>query len=249
MNWKSVAVAAATLCAAAAFSTAASASATFGVTYFSVPSNLGGDFGICCSSPPATLPVIALGSLLGPDGLPVTTLAAGGGGVIDQDANGQILWWKAGAGITATGTGTLPLPLPLTNLYAPNGTGTDNSLNFLTAILSGTFTSDGGTASLSLAADDDALVYLDGKYLGGLAGVHGTIGTTLDLSGLSIGNHNLKVFYADRAQTGAQLQLEGIGLDSLTPGVPEPATWAMMILGFGGVGAMMRRRRFAAAAI
>ena len=26
-------------------------------------------------------------------------------------------------------------------------------------------------------------------------------------------------------------------------GVPEPATWAMMILGFGGVGAMVRRRR------
>ena len=25
--------------------------------------------------------------------------------------------------------------------------------------------------------------------------------------------------------------------------VPEPATWAMMILGFGGVGALMRRRR------
>ena len=28
-----------------------------------------------------------------------------------------------------------------------------------------------------------------------------------------------------------------------TGGVPEPATWAMMILGFGGVGAMVRRRR------
>jgi hypothetical protein len=26
-------------------------------------------------------------------------------------------------------------------------------------------------------------------------------------------------------------------------GVPEPATWAMMIIGFGGVGALMRRRR------
>jgi hypothetical protein len=26
-------------------------------------------------------------------------------------------------------------------------------------------------------------------------------------------------------------------------GIPEPATWAMMILGFGGVGAVMRRRR------
>lgn len=32
-----------------------------------------------------------------------------------------------------------------------------------------------------------------------------------------------------------------------TPGVPEPATWAMMIIGFGGVGAMMRKRRTAVA--
>lgn len=28
-----------------------------------------------------------------------------------------------------------------------------------------------------------------------------------------------------------------------TAGVPEPATWSMMILGFGGVGALVRRRR------
>ena len=28
-------------------------------------------------------------------------------------------------------------------------------------------------------------------------------------------------------------------------GVPEPATWAMMIMGFGAVGAMVRRRQFA----
>jgi hypothetical protein len=30
-------------------------------------------------------------------------------------------------------------------------------------------------------------------------------------------------------------------------GVPEPASWAMMILGFGGVGALMRRRKGLAA--
>ncbi|THD70619.1 MAG: PEP-CTERM sorting domain-containing protein [Phenylobacterium sp.] len=35
---------------------------------------------------------------------------------------------------------------------------------------------------------------------------------------------------------------------ALTPGVPEPAAWSLMILGFGAAGAMMRRRRALAVA-
>ena len=31
--------------------------------------------------------------------------------------------------------------------------------------------------------------------------------------------------------------------NAVTPGVPEPSTWAMMILGFAGVGFMAYRRR------
>jgi hypothetical protein len=37
-------------------------------------------------------------------------------------------------------------------------------------------------------------------------------------------------------------------IDNLAiPGVPEPTTWGLMIMGFGGIGAMLRRRRQTAA--
>ena len=32
-------------------------------------------------------------------------------------------------------------------------------------------------------------------------------------------------------------------------GVPEPATWAMMLVGFGGLGGLLRRRRTASLAV
>jgi hypothetical protein len=39
------------------------------------------------------------------------------------------------------------------------------------------------------------------------------------------------------------LMLEAIGYDPVAGGVPEPSTWAMMILGFAGIGTMAYRRR------
>ena len=36
-------------------------------------------------------------------------------------------------------------------------------------------------------------------------------------------------------------------IDKVSAAVPEPGTWALMILGFGGAGAMLRRRQFAIA--
>ena len=48
---------------------------------------------------------------------------------------------------------------------------------------------------------------------------------------------------ADIAGTG-QTRFGGMVADTA---VPEPATWAMMILGFGAAGSMIRRRRLAVA--
>ncbi|MFD1786641.1 PEPxxWA-CTERM sorting domain-containing protein [Sphingomonas floccifaciens] len=40
-----------------------------------------------------------------------------------------------------------------------------------------------------------------------------------------------------------QLLLTSLTADAVTSAVPEPATWAMMLIGFGGIGASMRRRK------
>jgi hypothetical protein len=43
-------------------------------------------------------------------------------------------------------------------------------------------------------------------------------------------------------------QIIGTGTSAFTTGVPEPATWTMMIVGFGGLGVAVRSRRKQAAA-
>jgi hypothetical protein len=48
--------------------------------------------------------------------------------------------------------------------------------------------------------------------------------------------------------TAPQSNLPPVGfLDGVSVGIPEPAVWGMMVLGFGGMGAMVRRRRRLAA--
>ena len=48
----------------------------------------------------------------------------------------------------------------------------------------------------------------------------------------------LEYHFDPAIQQAKQFRVIGVG-----PVIPEPATWAMMVLGFGGIGAMLRRRR------
>jgi hypothetical protein len=77
-------------------------------------------------------------------------------------------------------------------------------------------------------------------------------GTVLfDLSQFAGSKVNLRLqFQSDYSVLGRGVSLDNVivtGTPDATPaGVPEPATWAMMILGFGAAGSMLRRRRFVA---
>ena len=55
----------------------------------------------------------------------------------------------------------------------------------------------------------------------------------------------------DGPQSGGSGYRLHVSIDNhpLQVAVPEPATWAMMLMGFGGLGALMRRRRATLAAI
>jgi hypothetical protein len=93
-------------------------------------------------------------------------------------------------------------------------------------------------------------------------GAGGGIFTGVDIANLAIGdavlaNGNQQLgttngrvtFKFDGPVTGFILSSSQNSLEVSNVGVlvPEPSTWAMMILGFGGVGAVMRRRRLAIA--
>jgi hypothetical protein len=61
------------------------------------------------------------------------------------------------------------------------------------------------------------------------------------LSGLHF-DPNVNDTYSAMLTAGGKSVTAFAQLGSGAPAVPEPATWAMMLLGFGGIGATMRRR-------
>ncbi len=66
---------------------------------------------------------------------------------------------------------------------------------------------------------------------------------TLNLAGFLIGGKPANEFWTMENGTSTAEIRGRIDLYSVATAVPEPATWAMMILGFGGAGVAIRRQR------
>jgi hypothetical protein len=90
------------------------------------------------------------------------------------------------------------------------------------------------TINGTFSHDDGATVFVDGVFAGGSAGETSVVSTPYTLAA---GSHAVDLYYVAGNGTPSVLNF------STPAGVPEPTSWALMILGFGGVGAVVRRRR------
>lgn len=102
------------------------------------------------------------------------------------------------------------------------------------------------TASFSgrAATDDIGNLYLNGALLGPV-GSYTSWTNIAATSGFVAGVNTLdiEVFNTGGGPSGARIEFLESSVDALTAAVPEPATWAMMVLGFTLVGGSLRRRQ------
>jgi hypothetical protein len=159
-----------------------------------------------------------------------------------SEGNGTALnWWTPGShGVSALATTfpSLPINQPMfVSISDQNGL-------FETAILTTKVVVGAGGATISYGGDDDTFLVVNGVLVSQEGGIHPFTMGAPDV--VLPGTYNITLYYADRQITDAQVALNVVGAN--VSGVPEASTWAMMILGFAGIGFMAYRRKSAALA-
>ena len=189
----------------------------------------------------------------------VIALGVSGLGAAHAATTFEIDWSGASFGNSAVATGFITVDTSL----LPNVVGfpvytalPDPAVTALSVTVSG---SSAGNGTFTLADFNQftfstpVALNLSQELIGQPVGGGCTFGTSTgscgdsvsgDFNLFGIGNAPTGVWYFDLMTAGGdQMLVTSISSASISSAVPEPATWAMMLLGFAGVGFMAYRRK------
>jgi len=192
---------------------------------------------------------------LGPNGAPVRSAFSAGfapgnsNNITNVDAlTDEILWWKPQPGLVSTnanypGNVAIPFSAPA-NLF-PGGIGVGGNgdpVGYLAAHLFGNFDApSGGSITLTLGADDDAWIFVNGQLVVDNGGVKGLAAVPTVVSGLLSGINRIDVFFADRQVSQSGLEFSA-NVDFTPVAVPAPAALGVFLVGLFALAAARRRQ-------
>ena len=167
--------------------------------------------------------------------------------IVDAHDNSVVGGVGKATGITLTTGQTLTVVSALTDLWSAGPLPRWSNANGLTGDLFATGSDESGEASGTLIGQNAGSTTQDG-FTAPFGALVGKIGSTYQLlganySGTAWADGELLLFYWDSNNVDNSGTIAADVNGAVDGAVPEPATWAMMILGFGMVGGALRRRR------
>lgn len=161
-----------------------------------------------------------------------TSVTIGNPGIDESTDIQAFTFGFAQSGLSNPFTATLSFMNQLAGQYSfqlgtiANTSGGANDLDFTSAVLTGTGLGSAGISFNRTSGDNDLIENL-----------------VLQNIDLAAGNYTLTVMGTTSGRNGSFSGSTAFTAAAATGAVPEPATWAMMLLGFGAVGYGMRRQR------